>query len=388
MKKLVVKSSMKDISLPALALTFRGFEDIAALEVKEILGKKADPATEYVTFSATDLELVELCYKTQAARRVLRLFGTFSFSTLDTLQGSALAILKNADLSLLSEKTFRVECERYGTHSFSSQDVAASLGGIFLKQQPKASVGLHDPDIILYCFIRDDLCILGVDFAGFDLSKREYKIYAQSHMLNAAFAYCAVRYTGYTGKEALVDPVCGVGLLPLEAALFAAHLSPRFYQKQNFLFHRFLTIDLAQFDKEVPKKVLETLSLRGYDVHLRNLEASKKHAKLAGVAKYITFARGDIEWIDTKVDEKSQDIVVAQMPVEGRLVTEKDMLKFYKEFFYQLEFVMKDTATMVLLCQKTGVLKQALEYFTIVKEHIVWQGEQQFILVTLKKVKK
>lgn len=387
MKK-VSAPSVKSASSSAVALTFRGFEEIAALEVKEILGKKAASQKEYVTFSATDLELAELCYKTQAARRILRLFGTCSFTTFDSLLASTTALLKQADLSLLSGKTFRVECERFGTHSFSSQDAAAALGGVFLKQQPNTSVHLEDPDILLYCFIRDDFCLLGIDFAGLDLSKREYKIYAQSHMLNAAFAYCAVRYTGYTGKEALVDPVCGVGLLPLEAALFAVHMSPRFYQKQNFLFHRFLTVDLAQFDKELSKKTLDAISLRGYDVHLRNLEASKKHAKLAGVAKHITFARGDIEWIDTKVDEKSQDIVVAQMPVEGRAVSEKDMLKFYKEFFYQLEFVMKDTGIMVLLCQKTAVLKNALEYFTIVKEHSAWQGEQQFILVTLKKVKK
>ncbi len=387
MKKVSVKS-LKSPSSPAVALTFRGFEVIAALEVKEILGKKATPQKEYVTFSATDLELAELCYKTQTARRVLRLFGIFFFTSLDSLLASATALLEKADLSLLSGKTFRVECERYGNHSFSSQEAASALGGVFLKKQPNALVHLKDPDIILYCFIRDDFCILGIDFAGFDLSKREYKIYAQSHMLNAAFAYCAVRYAGYTGKEALVDPVCGVGLLPLEAALFATYMSARFYQKQNFLFHSFLTVDLAQFDKELPRKVLDTISLCGYDVHLRNLEASKKHAKLAGVAKHITFARGDIEWIDTKVDEKSQDIVVSQMPVEGRAVSEKDMLKFYKEFFYQLEFVMKDTGIMVLLCQKTAVLKNALEYFTIVKEHSAWQGEQQFILVTLKKVKK
>ncbi len=387
MKKTVAKAS-KTLASPALTLTFRGFEAIAALEVKEILGKKATCATEYITFPATDTELAELCYKTQAARRVLRLFGTFSFSTFDSLVASTTALLEKADLSLLSGKTFRVECERYGNHSFTSQETAAALGGVFLREQPQTSVGLDDPDIIIYCFIRDDLCILGIDFAGFDLSKREYKIYAQTHMLNAAFAYCAVRYTGYTGKQALVDPLCGVGLLPLEAALFATHMSPRFYQKQNFLFHRFLKIDLGMFDKELPKKVLDTISLRGYDVHLRNLEASKKHAKLAGVAKHITFARGDIEWIDTKVDEKSQDIVVAQMPVEGRAVSEKDMLKLYKEFFYQLEFVMKDTGIMVLLCQKTGVLKNALEYFAIVQEHTAWQGEQQFILVTLKKVKK
>lgn len=387
MKKVSVQSH-KALSSPAIVLTFRGFEAIAALEVKEILGKKAASQKEHVTFCATDLELAELCYKTQTARRILRVFGTCSFTSLDALLASVTALLEQADLSLLSGKTFRVECERYGSHSFSGQEAAAALGGVFLKQQPNTSVHLDDPDILLYCFIRDDFCILGIDFAGFDLSKREYKIYAQSHMLNAAFAYCAVRYTGYTGKEALVDPVCGVGLLPLEAALFAVHMSPRFYQKQNFLFHRFLTVDLSQFDKELSKKALDAISLRGYDVHLRNLEASKKHAKLAGVVKYITFARGDIEWIDTKVDEKSQDIVVAQMPVEGRAVSEKDMLKFYKEFFYQLEFVMKDTGIMILLCQKTAVLKNALEYFTIVKEHIAWQGEQQFILVTLKKVKK
>jgi putative N6-adenine-specific DNA methylase len=378
----------KKSSSPAAILTFRGFEEIAALEIKEILGEKAVPETEFVTFFATDKQLAELCYKTQTTRRVLRLFGTFSFSSLETLKQSALATLEKTDLSIFSSKTFRVECERYGIHSFTSQEIAASLGGVFLQQQSNTSVALEDPDIIVYCFIRDNFCLLGVDLAGFDLSKREYKIYAQTHMLNAAFAYCAVRYAGYSGKEALVDPLSGVGLLPLEAALFAAHVSPRFHQKQQFLFHRFLKIDLAEFDIELPKKTLDAISLRGYDVQLRNIEAAKKHAKLAGVAKHLTFARADIEWIDTKVDEKSQDIVVAQMPVEGRAVSENDMLKFYKEFFYQLEFVMKDSGTMVLLCQKTGVLKQALEYFTLVKEHTAWQGEQLFILITLKKTKK
>ncbi len=379
---------MKEKEYLAFALTFVGFETIAQQEIHELLSKKATIEKGIVQFSATDKEIAELCYRTQALRIVCRQLALFSFShSLDDFKKQAKEHLKFSDLSLFSEKTFRVNCDRAGQHDFTSNDVAAALGELFLDMQPKTSVRLVNPELFVYCLIEDSQCFIGINFAGFDLSKREYKIYNQANTLNAAFAYCVVRYAGYTGKEVLLDPLSGVGLLPIEASLFATKTSPRLYQKDQFAFQRFFKIDLSSFDKEPDAKKAKQLSLTGYDVHLRNMEAAKKHAKLCNVSKYVTFARGDIEWIDTKVDEKSVDIIVCQAPVEGRAVSEKELEKFYKEFFYQLEFVLKDSGKMILVCLKTALLKKVLQYFTIVDEHLVYQGEQEFVLVTLKKKK-
>lgn len=386
-KKNTKKSNKTNALLhPAFATTFRGFEQIAVQEIQELLGVAAAAGTGYITFCATDLQLAELCYHTQALRRVLRIFGQCSFAeTLDALEKETALLLKNADLSVLTGHSFRVECERLGEHGFNSRDVAASVGKQICALSPSLEVDLENQDITVFCHIQDDLCFLGVDFAGFDLTKREYKIYSQANTLNAAFAYCFVRFAGYTGKETFIDPHCGVGLFPIEAALFATKTSPRFYQKDLFAFHKFFSVDLSQFDKKISVKQAKQISLTGYDVHLRNMEAAKKHAKLSNVQKFVTFARADMEWMDTKVDEKGADLIVCQTPVEGRALPEKELEKFYKEFYYQLEFILKDNGKMVLLCQKTGVLKKMLDHFTIVDEHLAYQGEQEFTIVTMMK---
>lgn len=399
-----MKQQKQEKTQNVLGITFIGFEAVAGQEVEEILSKKATAGKGIIMFSATDNELAELCYKTQTLRRVLRLWGKSTIekeSTLEDCKKQWNDIIKKQDLSFFSGKTFCVVCERQGEHGFTSRDAAALLGECILEQQQKAKVNLEDPDIIVFCFLRGNECCIGIDFAGFDLSKREYKIYNQTNTPNAGFAYCTVRFAGYAGKEVLLDPLCGVGILPLEAALFTAQVSPRFHQKELFLFNRFLKkpIDLSTFDgkekeekktKREKKKEEEEKNegqIIGFDVHLRNVEAAKKHAKLAGVEKAVRFARADMEWIDTKVEEKSVDIIVAQMPVEGKAIPERELEKFYKELFYQLEFVLKDAGKMVLLCQKTAVLKKMLQHFSIVDEHAAYQGEQEFVLVTLKKKK-
>lgn len=371
----------------ACATTFCGFEDIAVQELQELLGKKAiSVAKGFLLFSATDQELVKLCYKTQSLRTVLRLYSHFSFSsTLASLKSKALFALKKADLSVFAGKKFRAVCDREGIHSFTSQEVAAAYGEIILSLQKNTSVDLTAPELLATCLIRDDACYLCLDFAGFDLSKREYKIYSQPDTLNSSFAYCIVRFSGYTLKERFLDPMCGVGTLLLESALFASKISPRRYQKDAFHFHRFLSVSLDSLDKKLDKNAEKRISITGFDAQLRHVEAAKKMAKLAGVSKYVSFARADVDWLDTKAEKDSVDILVTHPPVEGRAIAEKDMEKLYKEFFYQIEFVMKKTGKVVLVCQKTDALKKALEHFTIISEHTAWQGAQKFVLVTLRK---
>ncbi len=366
-----------------LATTFKGFEEIAVQEVKELIKQKATAEKGYILFPATDEQCAELCYKTQSLRKVVQLFGNFSFKDFSDFKKQCRAL--KADVSVLAKKTFKVECDREGSHGFTSQEAAAAVGEIFLDKQKKTKVNLDYPDIIIACIIKENLCYLGIDYAGFDLSKREYKIYAQAHMLNAGFAYCAMRYAGYSGKKVLLDPLCGVGIIPIEAGLFALHISPRFHQKNEFKFHNFMKIDVSKYDKsKYDKQKNAKLKITGYDANLRNVEAAKKQSKLAGV-KSLTFARADVEWIDTKADEKSVDIVITQAPVEGRALAEKDVEKMYKELFYQLEFVLQDKGKIVFICQKTALLKKAIEYFAIVEEHTAWQGEQEYTLLTLHK---
>lgn len=377
-----MKQKLSSKIYPALGISFRGFEHIGAQEVTQLLGLKAQGKNGFVFFSATQKQLVQLCYFTQTLRGVQRILFQDSFEgTLSSLKEKFLSLFKKEDFSFLDGKTFKVVCDRSGEHSFGSQDAAAVAGECVLHAQKKTSVSLTNPDYILSLLVQDNTFFFCIDFAGVDLSKREYRIYSQQNALNTAFAANVVLYSGYTPKKIFLDPCCGIGLFCIEAGLHAGHISSRFHQKDMFAFQKFLPTDLSTLDDISKQKI----SVEGYDVHLRHVEAAKKHAKLAGIAKLVSFARGDIEWIDTKVDEKSVDIICTYVPSESPQYSEKDLEKFFKEFYYQLEFVLKESGKMILVCQKMGVLKRTLEYFSIVEEHTAWQGELQLHILTLKK---
>jgi 23S rRNA G2445 N2-methylase RlmL len=366
----------------ACVTTFIGFEAIAAQEVQELIGAKGTLGKGIMTFTASDEELAKLCYFIQGSKHVLRLYGEFSFTDLDDWKKQASTLLEKIDLSAFASHTFKAVCSRTGKHTFKSSDVAAAYGELLLDVQQETKVDLDDPDLTVSCIIEDNHCLLGLDFAGVDLSRREYKIYGHSSTLNASFAYCAARYAGFTGKEALVDPMCGVGTIPLEAGLFAAKVSPRFYQKDIFSFHCFMDIDLGDFDEESEQKI----TIIGYDQQLRHITSANKMAKLANLNKVVSFSRADLEWLDTKLDEKAIDIVISQPPVAGRALTDKDMEKVYKEFYYQVSFVLAKKGKIVLLCQKTDVAKKMIDGFFIVDEHHAMQGQQKFTLLVLEKV--
>jgi 23S rRNA G2445 N2-methylase RlmL len=371
------------MSKKACAITFIGFEAVAAQEIKELIGAKAVLHKGVITFSASDKELARLCYKAQSLKRVMRLFGTFSFTNTDNWKKQTHALLKKTDCSVFSKRSFKAVCFRFGKHHFVSNDIAALYGEAILAVEKNTKVDLSDPDFLASCVIIDNESYIGLDFAGVDLSKREYKIYGHSSTLNASFAYCALRFSGFHGTESMVDPLCGVGTIPLEAGLFAAQISPRFYQKDIFSFHHFLEIDMNQFDTDLDKS--KNISIVGYDQQLRHVTAANKMAKLAGVHKIVSFSRADIEWLDTKLDEKSVDIIIAQPPVEGKALEVKDMEKLYQEFFYQVSFVLATKGKIVLLCQKTALVRKMCEGFTIVDEHIAMQGQQKFTLVVMEK---
>jgi 23S rRNA G2445 N2-methylase RlmL len=201
-----------------------------------------------------------------------------------------------------------------------------------------------------------------------------------------------VRLSGYNPKknQKFVDVFCKSGVVCIEAALYAADLSINYYSN-DFAFKKlkpFAKKDWEVFFKNIDAKAkLEKIDITGSDPVLRNLEASKKNAKLAGVDKLINFSKIDIEWIDTKKDEKSIDIVASRIACPSKHTREADVRKLYKELFYQLEFVMKRKARLALLTENISLLKEmATKDFQIMKEEELWAGEQKYQFALLEKI--
>jgi putative N6-adenine-specific DNA methylase len=83
-----------------------------------------------------------------------------------------------------------------------------------------------DAPLALKIRIEDDLCTLSLDSSGEPLHRRGHKQAVGKAPLRETLAALFLRACGYDGREPVVDPMCGSGTFPIEAAEIAAGLAP------------------------------------------------------------------------------------------------------------------------------------------------------------------
>jgi 23S rRNA G2445 N2-methylase RlmL len=112
------------------------------------------------------------------------------------------------------------------------------------------------------------------------------------------------------------------------------------------------------------------------------LMQAKKNAKIAGVQKYITFSRQNLEWIDLKQEEKKVDKIVSYPPQESRNTPQKEITKIYHELFYQAEYILNDTGLVVMLSKSLDLLKENAEKFKFFLKETkeLRMGEQKMLV--------
>jgi len=377
--------------MKALAITSKGIEDITSKEINEILNKKSEIKNSCLVFDAELIELCTLCYKSQSITRVLSSFDSFKFKDNDEFFKLIKIIVDKINLDdwLDKDKTFRVSCSKVDNDSISSEEINAEVGGFIIdnvkkknKYEPK--VNLDNPDIIFYVFISDNDCFFGIDFAGIDLSKREYKVFSHPTALKGTVAYAMLRIADYKKDEILLDPFTGSGTIPIEAALYSSNISVNHFRKDRFSFLKlkcFSAINFDDFFNKIDKKKTANKKpkINAFDSQFRFVDATKKNAKIAGVDKLINFSRMEIEWLDTKMDKNSIDKIVTNPPAISKHTNLKDIEKLYNEFFYQAEFVLKKKGKMAVIAKSPEELKKAAEKhkFKVADEKQIWLGKQE-----------
>jgi 23S rRNA G2445 N2-methylase RlmL len=131
------------------------------------------------------------------------------------------------------------------------------------------------------------------------------------------------------------------------------------------------------------------LQIVGYDPLLRNIEASKKNAKLAGVDKNIGFSKMDLEWLDVKLNESTVDLVISRIPCFSSSLLENAVKKAYKELFHQAEFFLKEKGRLCVLAENLVLFKEIItKDFKIVSEDRLWAGQQEYEFIILERNKK
>lgn len=336
--------------MKGLAIT--NSEDISLLEIKELLGVKCKNEKNVVIFDCDAKKLCDLCYFGRSVSRVMELICSFDFKDLEDIK-------KKIKIEDFSAETFAVKCIREGKHDFSSANVEKIVG-----DKVSCKVDLKNPQKILLAYVCDNKFYLGIDYSGFDLGKRDYKIFVHPASIRGDVAYSLLRIADFGKKDALLDPFCGSGTILIEAALFCMNKSVHFYSKDKFGFLKFMKYDFKDEAKGKCKII-------GMDLSKNAILNAQKNAKIAGVE--IDFQVADVEWLDTKLDECYFDRIVTNPTQLSKRKDQEPVKKAFEDLFHNAQYVLKPKGTVTIITRTAEFVKAVAKKngFDLIKENFL-----------------
>ena len=366
-----------------LGITHTGMEDITAIELEEYGFSDVKLLDSCVKATFTDrVTLCRAAYRCQSMRRVLELLVSGDGPTIETMREA----VGSMDGEHLKGKRFAVRASIDGEHTFSRQDVERDVGGI-IKDTFGCEVDLDNPDVPVFVFVTAKAYHIGIDYGGFDLSRRPFHLFTNPAGLRGSVAYGLVRLSGFDGSGVFVDPFCKAGDIAIEAALLMHGKSPHHFQKERFAFQRFLEDDwearFSGWDAGIECKGL----VYGYDDQFRHVKSAKSNAKVAGVKEGVVFSKVTPDWLDTKHGEGEVGHMATMPPQVSRHHSKKEVSSLYAELFYALDYVMARDGDIVVVCSDPDVFSQgAARYgFHHVEERVIFQGHASLSVQRIQK---
>ena len=381
---------MKEITfnlMKGLAITSRGIEESANIEIRELINAQGKIEESCVIFDFEKFEdLCLLCYKSQSVDRIIYLIDDFEFENFSEDFEKFIDKIKIEEW-IKKYKNFKVECTRVGQHDFKSVDAETQFAKSILKKykNEKIKFNIKEYEIIFFIYIINNKCYLGIDFSGFELNKRIYKIFLHPGSLRGTIAYALIRESGFEKKEIVLDPFSRDGVVVIETTFYANDFPVQYFRKDKLAFLKLdLGIDYEKFFGSIDRKIKKSKpEIYAFDHLFKYVDFSKKNAKIAGVDKDINFSRTELEWLDIKFKKETIDRIITNLPTSKNA----DLEKIYNEFFYQAEFILKKDGSIAVISIVPEFLEKHAEKhnFVVFKEKAVWSGERELNIMVFKK---
>lgn len=179
--------------------------------------------------------------------------------------------------------------------------------------------------------ILKDEVIMGLDTSGESLHKRGYRKLTSKAPLTETLAAALIMLTPWKKDRILVDPFCGSGTFPIEAAMMAANIAPgmnRSFQAEDWKNLIPIKAWYRAFDEanDLVDDQVET-NIQGYDIDGRMIKCARENAKEAGVDHLIHFQERPVSELN---NPKKYGFIITNPPYGERL-EDKEMLPYLYE---------------------------------------------------------
>ncbi len=180
-------------------------------------------------------------------------------------------------------------------------------------------------------FLMKDEVTVALDTTGDSLHKRGYRKLESKAPIAENLAAALIMLTPWHEDRILIDPFCGSGTIPIEAAMMAANIAPG--MNRNFTAESWKHLITPQNWQEVRDEARDEIitdidtDIQGYDLDPEMVEIARINAKKAGVDHMIHFQARDIKDLSHR---KKYGFIITNPPYGERIGDQKELPALYK----------------------------------------------------------
>ncbi len=335
------------------AKTFAGLESVLAGEIKSIGGSNVQEGRRIVFYEGD----IEMIYKSnfllRTALRVLKEIAVFHFKDIDQfyLKCREINWIKHmaVNQSFVVNSTVS-DSREFRNSMFASLKVKDALADYFRSKTGKRpDVDTTSPEIFIHVHINRNNCTLSLDSSGESLHKRGYRTSQGKAPLSEVLAAGMILISGWNGTTDFIDPMCGSGTLPIEAAMIAQNIAPGRFRKSyafenwpgynNELFEKIKTI---QRGKPFINKIYAS------DISRENVLTTQTNARRARVYSSIYFQQSDMK--NLRINTSNATIMIN--PPYGERIIQANLNELYTMIGQQLKFNYAGNTAWILSSSK------------------------------------
>ncbi len=314
------------------AKTMAGLEPVLAEELKAIGAEDIQVANRAVMFKGDNKVMYKANYWPYTALRILKVIKTFDVKDEEDLYNKIREVkwykLMHVD-GTLSVDTFLHSSSMTHTR-YVSQKVKDAIADQFREMfNQRPSVDTADPQMRINLHVNNNHCTLSLDSSGDSLHKRGYRQASGKAPINEVLAAGMLKLAGYHHQINLLDPMCGSGTIPLEAAMMATNF-PAGYYREKYGFMNWLDFQALTW-RDIIK---ETFSyqrdpeglIHGYDMNQASLNNALENARFAKLHHDILLEKKEF----SKTTKPFDRGMIIMNPPYGERMKKEHLNNFYK----------------------------------------------------------
>jgi len=330
-----------------------GLEAFLARELHQLGLLKANsersPSTTGGVIFPGDLEEIYLSNLwLRSASRVLVRLGDFYAAAFSELRKKASRLEWERYLTPGQPVALKVTCRK--SRLYHSDAVAERVAGAIGDHLGRPSRIIKGDETgksqLILVRLQRDHCTISMDSLGALLHRRGYRLETAKAPLRETLAAGILLAAGWDLNSPLLDPFCGSGTIPIEAALLARNIAPGHARDYSFMnwpgFNQNLWRKLLERSEQDERK--QTLRIYASDRDAGAVRIARANAERAGVVHNIEFSQRSVSAVETD----GTGWVVTNPPYGRRVSANKDLRNLYAQFGNMLRTKCPDWQVAVL----------------------------------------